>query len=138
MQKIILIIFILLVSACRQDTNNDVLPPKAYQEVLKEILLIDLVTQDLKLHDSLKQNLMLNLYKKYQVDSLKLKKTTAYYIKHPDILVQIYDNIYRDFKHISDSLEQKQPGKKPASKSQTDVIKLPAKDLKKFSKKPTK
>ena len=130
MKKIILFIFLSLTLSCQQK-DSDVLNKKVYKNILKELILINLAKQELKKDDSLNKNLLELVYRKYKIDSLKLKKTTDYYSKHPEQLSKIYDEIYLEFKKVSDSFEKINP-KKPLK---TDKIKLPKNILKSKQKK---
>lgn len=120
MKKLIFIFFsILLFSACQKKPEN-LIPRQTYKQVLKELILADLVKEKYPKKDSLDNSIIRSVYKKYNVDSLSLKKTTDYYSNHPGELAKIYAEIHDEFKKKADSLEKLVPKEKP----KTDKIKL--------------
>jgi len=128
MKKIIIFLLaISLLSACRQNNSKSIIDKETYKNILKELILVNLVKQEVIQQDSLKKNLLQLVYQKYHIDSLKFKKTTDYYSKHPEQLTKIYDEIYLEIKKVSDSLENITPKKEP----KTDKIKIPKNVLKK-------
>jgi len=133
MKLVYLFIFgLLILTACQSEKKQNILDKQTYKEVLKEIILSNTVQQDFKNIDSLPKNLIALIYKKYNIDSLKLQRTTNYYTSHPEELMTIYDEIYKELKQVSDSLEKLHPDKKP----KTDKISIPEKGiLKKLQKK---
>ena len=120
MKKILYLFLILTLFSCKEKKNKEILDQKTYKAVLKEILLTNIVKQDHKKIDSLNYNLIGLVYKKYNVDSLKLENTTEYYSRHPKELTKIYQEIYQEIKKSSDSIEQLTPHQTP----KTDAIKI--------------
>ncbi len=120
MKKIYLIYIVgLLLWACHQKPEN-IISRTTYKQVLKELILADLIQQKIPDNDSLNNNIILLVYKKYKIDSAMLKKTTDYYSYHPEELSKIYDEIYTEFKHKADSLNKIEPHLQP----KTDEIKI--------------
>ena len=133
MKKFIMILFaVLLFGSCHKKTSK-IIDRHTYEQVLKEIILANMIEQKFNKNDSLKRNIKLLVYKKYNIDSTLLKKTTDYYSQHPDELHKIYSEIYSEFKQKADSLEKLAPHKKPKN----DHIKIDKKmlDLKNIKKK---
>ena len=120
---------VLLFGSCHKKTS-EIIDRHTYKQVLKEIILANMVEQKFNKNDSLKGNIKLLVYKKYNIDSTLLKKTTDYYSQHPDKLHKIYSEIYSEFKQKSDSLEKIVPHLKPKNdqikieKEQLDLINI--------------
>jgi len=112
-----------MTSACKQKHSTDeVLDRNTYKAVLKEIILANSLSRTLERKDSTAGKKLLGLvYKKYHIDSLKLKKTTDYYSGKPEILTEIYQEIKDEFSRQKDSIEKLIV---PA-KIRTDSIKIP-------------
>jgi len=127
MKNILFLILLSLLGGCKQTKSENILDKETYKNVLKEIIFANLIKQNIiKDKDSIDQNLMEMVYKKYHIDSLKFKKTTDYYSAHPEKLTKIYTQIYNEIKQVSDSLENITPKKEP----KTDKIKIPKSVLK--------
>jgi len=124
MKKILFLILLSVLTNCSQKKSENILDKETYKNVLKEIIFVNIIQQDIQKNDSLKKNLLGLVYKKHHIDSIKFKRTTDYYSKHPGELAKIYDEIYLEIKKVSDSLEELSP-KKP----KTDKIKIPVKDF---------
>ncbi len=125
MKKFIMIFFaVLLFGSCHKKTSK-ILDRNTYKQVLKDIILANMMEQKFNKNDSLKRNIKLLVYKKYNIDSTLLKMTTDYYSQHPDELHKIYSEIYSEFKQKSDSLEKIAPHLKPKN----DQIKIDKKQL---------
>jgi len=133
MKKLTIIFLSILVFGACQKKSSKIIDRHTYKQVLKEIILANLIKQKITKNDSLKKNIKLLIYKKYNIDSISLKKTTDFYSQHPDQLQKIYSEIYTEFKQKSDSLEKLAPHKKPKN----DQIKIDKKilDLKNIKKK---
>ncbi len=114
MKQITVILFTILIVFWSCNKPNDKLIPKqTYKQILKEIILAGLIREKYPQKDSVSQNdILLLIYKKYQIDSLQLKKTTGYYSRHPEELAKIYAGIHAELKQISDSLDKLVPKKK--------------------------
>jgi hypothetical protein len=126
----LILIFIFLLMACQNKSEQPTIDKLTYKNILKETLLTHTVTQELH-KDSLKKNLLSLVYKKYGVDSLQLSQTTDYYSQHPDELQHIYQEIYNELKHISDSLENlKSVNHKTDKKDSIKVLKAHIKKVK--------
>ncbi len=121
MKQLLFVVFILFVWGCQKNDEKNIIDRHTYKNILKEIILTNIVTKELKIHDSLDKNWLSIVYQKYNIDSLKLAKTTTYYSQHPDELYKIYSEIYLDLKQTSDSLEKIQP--KP--KALNEKIQIP-------------
>ncbi len=103
--KVLLITGLFLLMACQRQPKPAI-APKTYKNILKELILINLLHDDLSLKDSISFNLQNQVYKKYHVDSLQLKQNTAYYAEHPKDLIKIYEQIYNELKKKADSLNK--------------------------------
>jgi len=125
MKKIItFILFVsLTVIACKeQQPDRNILDKNTFKSVLKEIILVNTLAEQLEKKDSLAGKKLLGLvYKKYDIDSLKLKRTTDFYSKNPEILAEIYQEIKDEFSQKKDSLEKLISPKK----LKTDSVKIP-------------
>ncbi len=120
MKKFILaFISLFLLWACHKKPEK-IMDRQTYKQVLRDLILADLVSQNLRKNDSLKKQVRILVYKKYGVDSLMLKKTTDYYSSHPQQLTKIYAEIHTEFKRKADSLEKLAPHSKPKN----DQIKM--------------
>ena len=133
MRKLILFFLIASFFVSCHKKSPEIIDRHIYKQVLKEIILANLIEQKFNKNDSLKKNIKLLVYKKYNIDSTSLKKTTDYYSQHPDKLHKIYSEIYSEFKQKSDSLEKIAPHSIPKN----DQIKIEKKqlDLKNIKKK---
>jgi len=100
----LLFISIYLISCSNSHKDNDVLEPATYKKILKEIILANALSNNNEKSDTSKKYMIL-VYKKYNIDSLILKKTTDYYTNHPEILEKIYEEIENELKQELDSLE---------------------------------
>ena len=120
MKKILVLVLFSVSMACQQKQAEQIIDKNTYKSVLKEMILSNQVKQQTKNQDSLNNNWTLLIYKKYKIDSLKLKNTTNYYSNHPEELEKIYEEIYNDLKATSDSLEKLRPNSLPT----TDKIKI--------------
>jgi protein-tyrosine-phosphatase len=130
----LILIFIFSIVSCGKNHQTKVLDQKTYKMVLKEIILSNIISKQIKQKDSQQIDLLPLIYKKYHIDSLQLKKTTEYYSNKPEILEQIYAEIEKEFNQINDSLEKIKPSKK---KFKTDSIKIAKEkiDMKKIKNK---
>ncbi len=126
----ILLIVIFLYNCQAEKKKSTVLDRNTYKKVLKELILTNVVKQQLEKEDTTAKYLLYLVYKKYHIDSLKLKESTDYYSNHPEILAEIYKEIYEDLKQKSDSLQKLSPPKKP----KTDKINISKKALKQSKK----
>jgi len=122
MKKVLFLILLSFFAGCKQKTTENILDRETYKSVLKEIIFVNLIQQETQQNDSLKKNLLGLVYQKHHIDSMQFKRTTDYYSKHPGELAKIYDEIYREIKKVSDSLEELSP-----QKPKTDKIKIPIK-----------
>jgi len=122
MKKILFLILLSVLTNCNQKKSENILDKETYKNVLKEIIFVNILQQEIQQNDSLKKNLLGLVYQKYHIDSIQFNRTTDYYGKHPEQLAKIYDEIYLEIKKVSDSLEELSP-KKP----KTDKIKIPVK-----------
>jgi len=111
----------MMLGACNNRQDPDVIDRDTYKEILKEIILANTSIQQLKKKDSSANKLIGLIYKKYHVDSIQLKKTTDYYSGKPEILVEIYQEIKDEFSHKKDSLQKLVTHDKVI----TDSIRLP-------------
>ncbi len=118
--------------ACQKKTSKPPIDRDTYKNILKEVILTNIVKQELKKKDSLETGWLSLVYKKYQIDSIKLEKTTEYYSQHPEDLQKIYEEIYQDIKKTSDSLDKLDP--QNISKPQNDKIKVSKKALSEIKK----
>jgi len=133
MKQILIIstIFILLLSSCKNDKKQGVLDEKTYKNVLKELILTNVVRQQLEKKDTTAKYLISLVYKKYNVDSIQLKESTDYYSNHPEILAAIYKEIHQELKEKADSLNLINPNKKALK---TDKITISKEALKQSKK----
>ena len=120
MKKFIMIFSVILLFGSCHKKSSKIIDRHTYKQVLKEIILANLIEQKFNKNDSLKKNIKLLVYKKYNIDSISLKRTTDYYSRYPDKLHKIYSEIYNEFKQKSDSLEKIAPHSKPKN----DQIKI--------------
>ena len=125
MKNILFLILLSLLGGCKQTESKNILDKQTYKNVLKEIIFVNIIQQEIQQNDSLKKNLISLVYQKHHIDSIQFRRTTDYYSKHPEQLAKIYDEIYLEIKKVSDSLEELSP-KKP----KTDKIKIPKNILK--------
>jgi len=125
MKKFIMIFSVILLFGSCHKKSSKIIDRHTYKQVLKEIILTNLIKENFTKNDSFKKNIKLLVYKKYNLDSTLLKKTTDYYSQHPDKLHKIYSEIYTEFKQKSDSLEKIVPQPKPKN----DQIKIDKKKL---------
>lgn len=124
MKKLIFILLsFLLLGACQKKAEK-LIPKQTYKQILKEIILANLIQEKYQQTDSAGNNILTLVYKKYNIDSLSLKKTTDYYSKHPGELAEIYTEIHLEFKQKADSLNKLVPN----NKSEKDEVKV-KKDL---------
>ncbi len=125
MKKLTVYIFIAsLFWSCHKKPSK-ILDRNTYKQILKEMILANLIEQKINRNDSIMKEIKLLVYNKYNIDSTLLKKTTDYYSRYPDKLHKIYSEIYAEFKQKSDSLEKIIPQIKPKS----DQIKIDKKKL---------
>ncbi len=130
MKKISYILLLIIsLSACRNDNKVEGLMDKStYKQVLKEIIMADMLRNQKRVKDSLNFNPLQLVYKKYKIDSLGLKKNADYYAKHPEILTDIYQEIKAEFQAQLDSVEKADSINRPIKqkpKKKFDSITIP-------------
>jgi len=130
MKKISYILLLIIsLSACNNDKKVEGLIDKStYKQVLKEIIMADMLRNQKRVKDSLNFNPLQLVYKKYKIDSLVLKKNADYYAKHPEILKNIYQEIKAEFQAQLDSVEKADSINRPIKqkpKKKYDSITIP-------------
>ena len=130
MKKISYILLLIIsLSACNNDKKVEGLIDKStYKQILKEIIVADMLHNQKRIKDSLNFNLLQLVYKKYKIDSLDLKKNADYYAKHPEILEGIYQEIKAEFQAQLDSVEKMDSINRPVKqkpKKKFDSITMP-------------
>jgi len=104
---IYLSIFLLVFFACNNSKKPDgILDRNTYKNILKEVIMVDIIRNHHKIKDSLHFNPLQLVYQKYQVDSLIMKKNADYYAKHPETLKEIYKEIKDTYQFKLDSVEK--------------------------------
>ena len=124
-------LFFLFLSSCNDKRPDGVLDQETYKNVMKDIIMADVVKHELRKNDSIPLQTLAMVYKKYDVDSVSLQKTTDYYAEHPKVLVKLLQEIKDEFQKKVDSLKQKKPNKSNKKLPISDKIKLPKSLLKK-------
>ena len=125
LRKILLTASLLLVFSCQEKRPDDVLDRDTYKQVLKDIILSDIVKNELKRTDTIPVKTLAMVYAKYNIDSTSFKKTTDYYSRHPKVFVDIYKEIKDAFQQKVDSLEKANPGVKNDKPVKKAKITLP-------------
>jgi len=125
MRKILFFLWSLFFLQCAEKRPDDILDENTYKEVLKEIILAHQLQQHIKIKKKQSDNYLPLVYKKFGIDSLKLKKTTDYYTNHPELLLSIYSKIEQEFKTVLDTLNKKYP----SDKSKKEPIKILKKQI---------
>jgi len=104
LRNFLLLLFFIFISCSGSPKEKNVLEPETYKNILKEIILANALSNNNEKNTSSKKYMNL-VYKKYNIDSISLKKTTDYYTNHPEILEKIYEEIEIELKQKLDSLE---------------------------------
>ncbi len=130
-QLIIYSLFFLFLLSCNDKRPDGVLDQKTYKNVMKDIIMADMVKHELLINNSSSSNTLATVYKKYNIDSVSLQKTTDYYAEHPKVLVKLLQEIKDEFQKKADSLKEKNPNKSAKKLPISDKIKLPKSLLKK-------
>ncbi len=108
MKKMLFILILLFsLSACNDAKKpDDVLDRNTYKQVLKEVVMVNVIRNQKKVKDSFHFNLLQLVYNKYHLDSLSMKVNSDYYARHPEILKEIYKEIKNEYQFQLDSVEK--------------------------------
>lgn len=97
MTRILLLLgFIGVLASCKPGVPKDIIQPAEMENLLYDIHLIDGYAGVIPTQDSAMKvvpPMYKAIYKKYGTDSAKHAQSMAYYYKHPDVLLKMYDKI---------------------------------------------
>ena len=130
-------IWLLAFFSCKQNKNNEILPPKIMQQVLWDYIKTDAyitnyVTKDSSQNSQLiNANLQQQTLKRYHITREQFDKSYAYYVAHGSELVKITDSIFA--KNQREQLSKFVPGALPAKKNRMDSVQVKKSRIKKLS-----
>lgn len=117
MQKIVILIITTMISitACNQNKEikgSDFIPRDVLVEVIRDIHLMDGVTNDMKYYRKYHPEDSIDLYgtifEKYEINREIYERTINEYSKHPKLLNEVYDDVLTELNVMLEELEKQE------------------------------
>ncbi|KAA6328144.1 hypothetical protein EZS27_022931 [termite gut metagenome] len=101
------LIFILLISGCKEKHPEEVLSETQMEKLLYDYHLAKAVSEDLPYNDNYKKQLYIDyVFQKHKITEAVFDSSMVWYTRHTEVLAKIYEKINKRFKNQQEEIDR--------------------------------
>jgi hypothetical protein len=102
-----ILIFILLISGCKEKRSEEVLSETQMEKLLYDYHLAKAISEDLPYNDNYKKQLYVDyVFEKHKVTEAVFDSSLVWYTRHTEVLAKIYEKINKRFKNQQEKIDR--------------------------------